>query len=630
MQFKKKELVVLICSCLGASSAVFAAENTPLELDSIIVSAKAPVDESSYSGSVSVIMSEDIQASGASDITDIINMSPSVQLVKTGNNPALAPQVRGFSSEQVLILVNGKRIPNTDRSVPSEPAYRYGLVPVANIERVEIIRGPASSLYGADALAGVINIITKKATAQWTGSVSLYSEVMDDANGGDGQGLSLSASGAVTDNIDLLISGEATSTDEILDEDNLASLQSSKDVDNYQVELGVDLDNGDRFELGAISSDERSKEFRSTGEEGDTTDIENKIFTAEYFTNIKGFDTSASLTTGEADVIEGTKVWTVNEDDLALDTQGYLNDKNYLSLGINYREEEAVRDDTTTFQDKVDATTLTAQDVFQVSEDTSLTFGVAYDSHSKYGNETSPKISVLTKLTPSIGFKAGYGKSYLAPSISQGSSSYVVSAGPTRQYQGNDDLKPETAKTAEVGLTLQQTNSAGAITLFRSDVEDLISTTSTTTSGFTSVQYNNVDSAILQGLEVNWSVYSNDETRKLTLSYTYLETEDKSTGKELTDRADHLAKLNYQHKGAFAGFDLDAAARYVGDQFTDDDNTEVIDAYFVADLGVSKQVFDNTRVRFGINNLTNKVVLNDSDQYLESGRSYKLSLTSTF
>ncbi|GAB3476143.1 TonB-dependent receptor plug domain-containing protein [Marinomonas epiphytica] len=630
MQFKKKDIAVLVCSCLAAGS-VLAANNASVALDSLIVSAKAPVDEKSFSGSVDVITAEDIQASGASNLTDIINMSPSVQLVKTGNNPALAPQIRGFDSEQVLILVNGKRIPNTDRSVPSEPAYRYGLVPVANIEKIEIIRGPASSLYGADALAGVINIITKKATAEWSGSLTMYTEVMDDANGGDGQGLSLSASGAVSDNIDLLVAGQTSSTDEILDENNEASLQSSKDLDNYQVELGVDFDNGDRFELGALVSDERSKEFVLASSRGDdSTDIENKIFTAEYFTQLGSFDTSASLTTGEASVIEGTKVWTVNEDDLALDTQGYLNDKNYLSLGLNYREEEAIRDDTTTFEDKVDATTVSVQDVYQVSEDTSLTFGVAYDSHSKYGNETSPKVSVLTQITPNIGFKAGYGKSYLAPSISQGSSSYVVSAGPTRQYLGNDDLKPETAKTAELGLTFQQANSSGEITLFRSNVDDLIATTSSTASGITSVQYNNVDSAILKGLEINWSVFNGDGSSKLTLSYTYLDTEDESNGKELTDRADHLAKAYYLQRNAFAGFDLDASARYVGDQFTDTDNTEAIDSYFVADIGVSKAIFDNTTLRFGINNLTDKVVLNESDQYLESGRSYKLSLTSSF
>ncbi|MCV2403388.1 TonB-dependent receptor [Marinomonas sp. C2222] len=629
MQFKKKELSLLICSCLAASTPTFAESESSVELDSLIISAKAPVDETSFSGSVTVVTAEEIAASGATNINDVLATTPSVQMVKTGQNPSPAPQLRGLDPEQTLILVNGKRIPNTDRTVPQEPAFRYGLVPLANIERIEIIRGPASSLYGADALAGVINIITKEATLDWTGSISLYSEKMENANGGDGQGMSLSASGALGENADLLISGETSSTDGILDDDNSDSLQTSRDVDNYQVDLGIDLDSGDRLEFGILSSDEESIEF-SSGVEDDSAYVTNQIFTVEYFTEISGFDTSISAVAGESDVLEDTRVWSVNESDLSVDSQGRLDDKNYLSFGANYREEAAERGDTTVFEDEIDATTVFFQDVYEVTERTTLTFGLAYDSHSKYGSESSPKLNVVTQITPEIGFKAGYGESYLAPSLSQGSSSYVVSAGPTRQYSGNDDLKPETAKTAEVGLTFQKPNSSGSVTLFHSNVDDLIDTTSSTSGSVTTYEYNNVDSSILQGLELSWSFFNDAGSKKLNLSYTFLDTEDESTGKELTERSKHLAKANYFHKNAFSGFDMDAAARYTGTQFTDSDNTETIGAYFVADLGVSKEVLAGTTVRFGINNLTDEVVLNDSDQLLEAGRSYKLSLTSSF
>ncbi|WP_394179519.1 TonB-dependent receptor plug domain-containing protein [Marinomonas posidonica] len=631
MKFNKKKLAILISGCFITANTLLANETT--DLDSLIISAKAPVDQNNYSGSVSVITADDIKSSGATDLADVINLSPSVQLVSTYVNPSPAAQIRGFGTDQVLILVNGKRIPNIDRSVPREPAYRYGLVPLANIEKIEIIRGPASSLYGADALAGVINIITKKSTAEWSGSISLYGEVMDNANGGDSQGVSLSASGAVTDNIDLLISGQTSDRDEIRDDDNLASLQSSKDLDNYQAVIGIDLNNGDRIELSTLQSDDNSKEYDASGDEDDTTDVETKIFTAEYLTEIADFDSTVSYSTGESNVLEATRDWTVKEDSFAFDTQGYLNEKNYLSVGLTYREEEAIRDDTTTFQDKVDSTTLAAQNVFKMTDKASITLGLAFDDHSKYGSEVSPKVSVFNQLTPVLGVKASYGKSYLAPSISQGSSNYVVNAGPSR-YLGNDDLKPETANTLELGVTFQQSHSQGAITLFRSDVEDLINTEVVSSTGVTIRQYENIESAILQGVEFTWSIFNDLDTQKLSLSYTYLDTENESNGKALMDRSDHLVKVNYLHKDLYSGFDLDAQARYVGDQFTNEANTEMLEGYFVADLGVSKQILDNTRVRFGINNLTDKVVMiqpeRESERYLESGRSFKLSLTSTF
>lgn len=631
MPFKKKELALLVCSCLVTSTPTFAESESSIELDSLIVSAKAPVDEANFSGSVTVVTAEDIAASGATNLTDVLATTPSIQMVKTGSNPSFSPQIRGLISEQTLILVNGKRIPNTDRSVPSEPAYRYGIVPLANIEKIEIIRGPGSSLYGADALAGVINIITKEATSDWSGSLSLYTERMDSSNGGDGQGLSLSASGSLGENADLLVSGETSSTDWILDDDDLYTEQSSRDINNYQIDLGIDLNNNDRLEFAILSSDEERDEL-TNGSDGDSTDIENQIFTVEYFTEIAGFDTSVSAVSGEANVIEGTRVWQVKEDDISIDAQGQLNENNYLSFGVNYREEEADRDDTTVFNDKINSTTLTAQDVVKLTEETNVTVGLAYDSHSKYGGESSPKISLVTQLTPSIGFKTGYGESYLAPSISQGSSAYIVSAGPFNAYHGNDDLKPETAKTIEAGLTFKHHLGSGAVTVFHSDVDNLIGLDELTS---TSSIYSNVDSAVLQGIELTWSFLSESGGQKLNLSYTYLDSEDKSTGKELTYRADHLAKLNYIHNAIFAGFDLDAAARYTGEQFTDSDNTTSIDGYFVADVGVSKQVLENTTIRFGINNITDTVNYNVAsrggvDQLLEAGRSYKLSLTSSF
>ena len=631
MQFKKKSLTVLVCSSLTVSFSVHADTSSNVKLDSIIISAKAPVNETSFSGSVTVITADEITASGASNLTDVLSTATSIQSVITGNNPSPAPQIRGLDAEQTLILVNGKRIPNTDRTVPQSPAFRYGLVPLTNIERIEIIRGPASSLYGADALAGVINIITKEATSDWSGSLSLYGENSDSANGGDGKGISLSASGALGDNADLLVSIESSETNAILDDNSLASLQSGREVQNLQADLGIDLENDDRLEFGILSSDEEGTEYDNSGDEDDSTDISNRIFTAEYFTEIAGFDTSFSAVSGKAETLEDTRVWTIDENDLSIDAQGNLNSNNYLSLGINYRTEEAERDDTTTFDDKINSTTLLAQNVIKISDSSDVTIGLALDNHSKYGTETSPKLSWVTQVTPTLGIKAGYGESYLAPSLSQGSSEYIVSAGPTREYIGNDELQPETAKTAEFGLTFQQANSTGAITVFHSKVDDLITTVETVSdSGFSSNQYNNVNSSVLQGLEVTWSFFNDTGSRKLNLSYTYLDTEDESTGNELTDRSDHLVKANYFHKSVFAGFDMDAAARYVGDQFTDSDNTEVLGAYFVADFGISKEVFKKTTVRFGINNLTDKVVANSSDDLIESGRSYKLSLTSNF
>lgn len=632
MKFEKKALSLLVCGHLiGAVAApVLASDEQAKQIDSIIVSAKAPVDEAAFAGSVTVITKEEIQASGATDVKDVLASTPSVQLVVTGSSPSKAPQIRGQNAERALILINGKRIPNTDRNIARAPAFRYNLVPLANIEKIEIIRGPASSLYGADALAGIINIITHEASSEWSGAVNFFNEQTDTVNGGNSHGVSFSASGLLTDSVDLLIAAESTITDAILSDEDASSIQSEKEVSNLQLDLGINLSAEDRVKFGVISANEEGSDFDSTGAEETPIDVTNRIITAEYFTTLAGFDSVFSAVSGKSELLEGSGVWDIVENGVALDLQGQLSDKNYLSYGVNYREESVERDDTVVFSDDIQATTFFLQDVLDITANSSITLGFAYDIHSKYDDEVSPKLNWFTQLSPAVSFKMGYGESYLAPSLREASSQYIVNAGPSRRYVGNDDLQPETAKTFETALTFQQSAYSSSISLFRSEVEDLISTIDSDSGGVTIAEYNNVDEALLQGLELTWSLYTANRSKKLDFSYTFLDTEDLETGKELTDRSTHLAKLNYFHKSAVLGFDLDTAMRYVGKQYTNADNTEELEDYIVADIGVNRELAKGTSLRVGINNLTNRIILNSNDQLLESGRSFKFALTANF
>lgn len=642
MIFEIKKLPFLVgayASILVVSTSVVG-DNTTYEMDKVIVSAKAPVDAAKFAGSVSVVTSEEIRASGATTVSEVLETTPGIQLVVTGSNSSRAPQIRGQATEQVLVLVNGKRLPNTDRNIPFAPALRYNWVPVANIERIEIIRGPASSLYGADALAGVINIITRQASEKWSGSISLYGKQTDSANGGDGDGISVAAAGPITNSIDLAIAVESTSRDAIFDDDNIATIQSENEAESLQADLGFDINETDRIKFGVLYGTEEGEDI-DNGFFGLGTiplDVKRRLGSVDYTTQLGAFDTSIGIVASNSDVEEGTAVWEIKENNISIDLQGELNKQHYLSYGIQYREEDVERDDRIVFNDDIDATTLFIQDVINVTAASTLTLGLAYDVHSKYDNEASPKINWYTQLSPIVGVKLGYGESYLAPSLREGSSAYVVSAGPTRTYIGNDDLQPETGQTVEAGLTFKVKNSTGSITLFRTEVDDLISVIDTIDlSGIfpvTTSEYNNIDEALFQGVETEWSFYNESRSAKLNLSYTYLDAENRSgenKGNQLTDRAEHIAKINYFHKLPFAGLSIDAGVRYLGKQYTNLENTEEIDPYTVGDIGLSKVLYKDLQLRFGIDNVADKTVLDeDAFELIEEGRSFKLTLSSTF
>ena len=153
--------------------------------------------------SISVISKQQIEDKAYRDVTDALKDVPGV--VVTGGGSSSDISIRGMSSQYTLFLVNGKRIstrstrPNSDNS-----GIEQGwLPPLESIERIEVIRGPMSSLYGSDAMGGVINVITKKVsnTKAWTGSLHGDATFQENNDSGDLFQTNAYASGPLIDGL---------------------------------------------------------------------------------------------------------------------------------------------------------------------------------------------------------------------------------------------------------------------------------------------------------------------------------------------------------------------------------------------------------------------------------------------
>jgi outer membrane cobalamin receptor len=132
-----------------------------IELDEVVVTATRTKEELlNVPEHVTIITEDEIKDSGASSINELLIKKTGVHITSYGADGAQkSVSIRGSSSSQVLILVDGCRINNSQSG-----GADLSLIPLENIERIEIVRGSMSSLYGADAVGGVINIITKKET----------------------------------------------------------------------------------------------------------------------------------------------------------------------------------------------------------------------------------------------------------------------------------------------------------------------------------------------------------------------------------------------------------------------------------------------------------------------------------
>jgi len=597
-----------------------------------IITAKAPVAASRYAGSVSVVSHIDIERSGATTLQQVLQNLPGIHLHSTGNVSQQAPRIRGFEHEQTLVLVDGKRVPNTDRNLSFSPAYRYNWVPVSQIERIEVIRGPGSSLYGADAMAGVINIITKKAGTAWQGNLDGSLGMLDGSRHNDSYALALR--GPLNDRVDLSFAAAEHNEEAIRDEG--ASLTSAMRSRNLQASLGFDLSATDRLELGFMSGQDDGGDVDISQYMGSTyvndyrLDQSRHLISADYLSRIGRFDLRAGASLSEADLTEGSSDWQIGDDNYQIDLSGMLAPGHYLSTSLQHRREGVQRRDRG-FDENVDATTLTLQDIISLTDQHTLTLGLAYDHHSKYDGELSPKLYWNWQGDSGWGLRAGYGESYLAPSLREGSSEYVIPAGPTRRYEGNDDLQPETNRTYEVGVHYGSRLFTASATLFHNRIEDLITTREFEAGSVTVARYSNVDSAVTQGLEAELD-YRPDTTRRLRFNYTWLDTENRSgqhPGKALTDRPEHLLKLIAEQDLSRWDSTLYAAWRYTGSQYTSSDNREELGAYSIVDLGISTRLGQHTRVRLGLNNLFDEVVA-QGGEWLEPGREAKLSFSTGF
>lgn len=233
-RFKLSHLSLAIVAASLSPCTLFAAEVVDAEVDALSAVAE-PTDaiklkdavvtakqELKQAPGVSIITAEDIKKRPpANDLSDVIRREPGVNLTgnstsgSRGNNRQI--DLRGMGPENTLILIDGR--PSSSRN-----AVRYGWtgdrdtrgetnwVPAEEVDRIEILRGPAAARYGSGAMGGVVNIITKRPTQELRGSVTLYAIQPEDDAEGAGQRANFNLSGALNDSLAFRLYGGANKT----------------------------------------------------------------------------------------------------------------------------------------------------------------------------------------------------------------------------------------------------------------------------------------------------------------------------------------------------------------------------------------------------------------------------------
>ncbi len=642
-----RPLFVAFClSPITLACAGFAQAETKLK-DVVVSATQSEHEVRTAPASVSVVTREEIEARNPLDLLDAVRGTPGVTLMGRGVGGRKTWSMRGLEGKHVLNLIDGRRITPTD-DVVGHSDYQYGWLPMAAIERIEIVRGPMSTLYGSEALGGVVNLITRQPKDRWIGSVGVTGADLLSGDGGGRAGASLFAAGPVGESFDLRVTGETSRVGAVpLKEDPRYSELEGRKMQTAGVSGRLKLAPGQTLEAGWIDGqEERWRDDVRTAPAParlykDRYDIKRNHGYLAWRGEFDGWHAQANVYRSELDVknsrTNGVPPTTPqNFRDDAFDALATTRlGTHRLTFGGEYRTETMTHPHLATGKDDATHKALFIQDEVSMGANLALTAGLRADNHEFFGTEWSPRAYLVWEATPELIVKGGYGHAFKAPTLKQVSPVYVGSAGP-HSFYGNPNVKPEKSDSFEIGADWQRGTLNLRGVLFHTKVEDMISTFLFKTDLGPPVRrhyrYVNLDKVEVTGLETgfSWDIAS---ALSWQTDLTLLRTRDKVKDKEMYARPRTSAASRLDWEGG-DGWSARLGVEYIGRQLVAVTTTTDgwLPAYSLWNASVGKQFGKAVTARVGINNLTN-VRLAEKDpnfSYAERGRTLFASLRADF
>jgi outer membrane cobalamin receptor len=498
-------------------TAVVAEEST-IKLKEVVVTAtrteKEPQD---VTQTVTVITADDIRKSGELTVSDIIEQTTGVAVSDYGTNGALSTvSIRGSSYQQVLVLLDGRRLNSA-----SAGGYDMSNLPVSldDIERIEIVRGPSSAVYGADAVGGVVNIITKTPSTSRTavrgeaGSFGYQSLNLNNGNKFDKFYYSLSVGKEKSD-------GFRVNSD--LDK-TLAGIKLGYELTtNSSVELAMDYLEKEIGVPGSLQfPSPLAREWDRNG--GGSLTYRSKL--------TKDFDIRLNVYNNRDKIIykDPNPSFPVDSRHISTSNGGeaqanwIINSWNLLTVGMEARRDHLNSSDAGEHSASLWAAYV--QDEISIGDSLIVVIGGRNDSHSVYGDKFSPHASAryLVAGTGTL-IRVSAGEAYRAPTLND-------LFWPFDGFEvGNENLKPETSTEYEGGIEqpFGQGN-AVKVTVFERKVKDMIQWIPDANFIYSP---QNIGRVNISGYEAEakfafypWLTWS--------INYTYMDPVDETTGKRI-------------------------------------------------------------------------------------------------
>lgn len=659
MIIQTRTAVAVAIALTASPAAVYAAETVPLNEDQIVVTATGFSQERREApATISVVNEKELNTRSNQNVTEALREMPGV-LVGNGHGSLATGdvQMRGMDSTYTSYMVNGiKQATRESRPyghhIGTEAAF---MPPIAAIERIEVIRGPMSSLYGSDSIGGVVNVITKKAynLETWTGVLENNYFLQEKSEYGNTNQTNAFLMGPIIPG-KLGVSVAADYLDRRDDDSQSDERFVKHEAGNLDATIAMSPTDTQLWDLNVTKGNQEKSHNNKQwywGFDRDAASLSQHAWYGDDLLEVKNYISYEKAKTEYR--VPGMSSQFIEQRNVEANSANTFSLGDHkLTLGANWTRNEL--DDTFGIEDKEapgvtpvskitrNGWALFAEDAWMMVPDFTLTTSARLDHDSYFGYHVTPKLYGNWTIDENWALKGGVSAGYKKPDLRQNNEGFTSVYGryPYSEISiGNDDLKPEQSVNTEMGVYWQQDALALDATLFYTKFKDKISDkticTQTATqkcqyNGYVAesvFQYFNVSDAEIYGIELNgdWQVTA---SLRANANYTYTHSEQKSgdyKGYALSDFPTSMANVSLTWN-VLNDLELWTKSSWRSNS-PDIGKSSSTEAYALVDLGARYHLNKNITLMTGINNLfdANPIYTTTYNQSaLLEGRRYNL------
>ena len=574
-------LFIILSTNISFLNSTFANEVKEI----IVKGARIDISEDNFGSSIFILDSEEIRLRGLRSAIDAISSSPGVTAKKNGSFGGVGSvRIRGASSSQTLVLIDG--IPVNDASSPGG-GYNFEYLDTSNIDRIEVLRGSQSTLWGSDAIGGVVNIYTKSADKN---SINLLSEI-----GSFGLRKINSELGIVSNSSKFLFLVDDTSLDGISKADKKDGNveKDGFETNSYSFKGDIDLNN---IQIkGLLSYIKSDVEYDSFGFVTGVQDGDERSITEEFIGNL----------TIKFNLFDDKLVntFSVNQSDISRDY--FTNDNltfgadgerklyryqgntgfgefNKIAFGLE-KEESSVNADKLS----IDSYFFLYQ--FQPIKDLVISAGIRNDDNKGFNSKTTRKISAAYRVFENLSIKTSWGEGFKVPTIFQ-TTFFCCGA-----ESANTNIRPEESTSYDLGFDFSLKDKFSfSLVYFKKDINDQIN------FSFGLGGYENIDFVESDGFEISVNSKISEEIN-LYLNYSYIDSID-GRGQRLINIPKDSGELALTYNSSF-NLSGSLTIKYNGSEIGTYGN---LDSWSRADINLFYKLNNFSEVYFRVENLLDK------------------------